>query len=245
MSIYVGESRGELLQWLNGLLGPTITKVEECGKGFTYCQIIDSIYGNLPMTRVKFDARMEYEYLDNFKILQKAFKNNGIEKPIPVEKLVKCKMQDNLEFLQWMKKFWDTNNRGDGYDAAGRSGGHVPSAPAASSSRSAGPSARARVPVAGAPRTASGASAAQLNELKGQVAELQELCAATEKERDFYFDKLHKIELIVQQRINLEDLDPSEKDALVQIQEILYATEEGFELPANGEEPLPEDEETF
>ena len=68
------------------------------------------------------------------------------------------------------------------------SGGHVPSAPAASSSRSAGPSARARVPVAGAPRTASGASAAQLNELKGQVAELQELCAATEKERDFYFD---------------------------------------------------------
>ena len=32
------------------------------------------------MTRVKFDARMEYEYLDNFKILQKAFKNNGIEK---------------------------------------------------------------------------------------------------------------------------------------------------------------------
>ena len=40
--------------------------------------------------------------------------------PIPVEKLVKCKMQDNLEFLQWMKKFWDTNNRGDGYDAAGR-----------------------------------------------------------------------------------------------------------------------------
>lgn len=64
----------------------------------------------------------------------------------------------------------------------------------------------------------------------------------------------------MQQRINLEDLDPSEKDALVQIQEILYATEEGFEvghqgsaqtqsliyqLPANGEEPLPEDEETF
>jgi len=41
--------------------------------------------------------------------------------PIPVEKLVKCKMQDNLEFLQWMKKFWDVNSRGEGYDAAGRS----------------------------------------------------------------------------------------------------------------------------
>ena len=30
-------------------------------------------------------------------------------------------MQDNLEFLQWMKKFWDANTRGDEYDAAGRS----------------------------------------------------------------------------------------------------------------------------
>jgi RP/EB family microtubule-associated protein len=36
--------------------------------------------GNLPMSRVKFDARMEYEYLDNFKILQKSFKTNGVDK---------------------------------------------------------------------------------------------------------------------------------------------------------------------
>ena len=36
--------------------------------------------GNLPMQRVKFDAKMEYEYLDNFKILQKAFKSNGVDK---------------------------------------------------------------------------------------------------------------------------------------------------------------------
>lgn len=31
-------------------------------------------------------------------------------------------MQDNLEFLQWMKKFWDANAPGGpGYDAHGRS----------------------------------------------------------------------------------------------------------------------------
>ncbi len=29
-------------------------------------------------------------------------------------------MQDNLEFLQWMKKYWDTHSRGEGYDAVGR-----------------------------------------------------------------------------------------------------------------------------
>lgn len=29
-------------------------------------------------------------------------------KHIDVEKLVKCKYQDNLEFLQWFKKIFDT-----------------------------------------------------------------------------------------------------------------------------------------
>jgi hypothetical protein len=29
-------------------------------------------------------------------------------------------MQDNLEFAQWLKKFWDANAPGDGYDAQGR-----------------------------------------------------------------------------------------------------------------------------
>jgi hypothetical protein len=30
-------------------------------------------------------------------------------------------MQDNLEFCQWMKKFWDSMASGQIYDAAGRS----------------------------------------------------------------------------------------------------------------------------
>lgn len=32
----------------------------------------------------------------------------------------RCKMQDNLEFLQWMKKYWDMHSRGEGYDAQAR-----------------------------------------------------------------------------------------------------------------------------
>ncbi len=62
------------------------------------------------MARVKMAAKQEYEYLANFKILQNAFSKHKIDKvchslcrappslikhsqPIPVEKLVKCKMQ--------------------------------------------------------------------------------------------------------------------------------------------------------
>lgn len=40
---------------------------------------------------------------------------------VDVQKLVKAKYQDNLEFLQWMKNFWDVKyGGGDDYDAVGR-----------------------------------------------------------------------------------------------------------------------------
>mgnify|MGYP001793807354 CR=1 FL=1 len=42
---------------------------------------------------------------------------------IPVEKLVKGRFQDNFEFLQWFKKFFDANYSGQEYDALGARGG--------------------------------------------------------------------------------------------------------------------------
>ena len=38
-------SRTELIAWLNELLALNYTKVEQCGNGAAYAQIIDSIYG--------------------------------------------------------------------------------------------------------------------------------------------------------------------------------------------------------
>lgn len=46
-----------------------------------------------------------------------------LPQPIPVEGLIRCKMQDNLEFTQWIKKFWDAEWPGEEYDAVGRRGG--------------------------------------------------------------------------------------------------------------------------
>ncbi|ORY29980.1 calponin homology domain-containing protein [Naematelia encephala] len=255
MSVYVGESRGELLAWLNDLLAPNdIKKLEQCGTGAVYCQVIDSIYGDLPMHRVKFNAKMEYEYLDNFKVLQKAFKQHQIDKPIPVDRLVKCKMQDNLEFLQWMKKYWDMHSRGDEYDATARANGATITAPPSSrptpTARPAA-SSSARAPSAAAPRAPSATSSARLTELTGQVNEMQAHCLELEKERDFYFDKLRNIELIVQERAAIDGIEQSERDVLSRVQEILYSTTDGFEVPENGndvpaEEPLAdEEEETF
>ena len=40
----MSESRSELLAWLNELLQINYTRVEQCGTGAAYCQILDSVY---------------------------------------------------------------------------------------------------------------------------------------------------------------------------------------------------------
>lgn len=121
----MGESRTELIQWVNELLSLSYTKVEQLGSGAAYAQIIDSIYLNVPLGKIKFDAKHDYEYINNYKVLQETFKRNRIDKPIPVDRLIRCKMQDNLEFCQWLKKFWDSQFSGDVYEAEARRAGVV------------------------------------------------------------------------------------------------------------------------
>jgi hypothetical protein len=38
-------SRTDLLSWLNDLLQINYTKIEQCGTGGAYCQILDTVYG--------------------------------------------------------------------------------------------------------------------------------------------------------------------------------------------------------
>ena len=44
---------------------------------------------------------------------------------IPVDKLIRGRFQDNFEFLQWFKKFFDANYDGSPYDASEARGGDV------------------------------------------------------------------------------------------------------------------------
>jgi len=251
----MGESRSELLAWLNELLQINYTKVEQCGTGAAYCQVLDSIYMDLPMARVKMNAKHEYEFIANFKVMQNVFKAKRIDKPIPVEKLVKCKMQDNLEFLQWMKRFWDTNYPGHPYDPVARRRGQstdTPSSLAPLATRStvntpgvAGARSGGKTPVGGH-RTGS-ASAMNHEQVLGLQTQLKEMSAhleGLEKERDFYFAKLRDIEILVQQQTEELAKGGQEDATLGEIQKILYSTEEGFEVPEGGA-AQGDDEETF
>ncbi|CAI7651899.1 uncharacterized protein N7487_004967 [Penicillium crustosum] len=247
----MGESRQELLAWLNNLLQLNLTKIEQCGTGAALCQVFDSIFMDVPMSRVKFNVNTEYAYLQNFKVLQNVFARHSVNKPIPVQSLTKCRMQDNLEFIQWVKKYWDQHYPGGEYDAVGRrkaSGAPASVGGPASRAPSAGSARRGVTPTTGAvrPRVATAASGAATAALQQEISTQKEAIAGLEKERDFYFAKLRDIELLLQSAIEADPELEKEEDTLVKhIQGILYSTEDGFEIPAEGEEVPGDDLETF
>lgn len=114
--------KGELLTWLNGLLHLDYTRVEQCSNGAAYCQVLDSLFvDEFPLRRVSFTAKAEHESIKNYKVLQQFFMRKGISKTIDVDKLIKGRPMDNLEFLQWLRGFFEEHRQADGeYDALAR-----------------------------------------------------------------------------------------------------------------------------
>jgi microtubule-associated protein, RP/EB family len=166
---------------------------------------------------------------------------------VDVDRLVKGKYQDNLEFMQWFKRFFEMTvadmpieydapaqrakgKGGAAFNAsmAGKGGGvssvakvtagaSTSSRPSAKTSSSASASAVAAKKAsastatshttAGAKKTSSSSSSAgpsaaqlELDTLTATHAELQVEMSGIEKERDFYFDKLRDIEMMLQGR---------------------------------------------
>ena len=103
--------------------------MEQLGTGAIYCQLLDMMFpGSISMPKVNWSAKHEHEFIQNFKLLQAGLQSMGILKTIPVEKLVKAKLADNLQFAQWFRVFFDKYFRRDllnRYDPAGERGSHM------------------------------------------------------------------------------------------------------------------------
>jgi RP/EB family microtubule-associated protein len=114
--------RKDILDWINGQLNLSLSKVEETASGCVACQMLDVMYpGKVPMSKVNWGAKVDYEFIQNYKVLQTCFTKLKIDRHIEVDKLVRAKYQDNLEFMQWFKRFFELN-MGEGnpeYDAIG------------------------------------------------------------------------------------------------------------------------------
>uniref|UniRef100_A0AAY4E402 Microtubule-associated protein RP/EB family member 1 n=1 Tax=Denticeps clupeoides TaxID=299321 RepID=A0AAY4E402_9TELE len=245
-------SRHDMLSWINESLQLHHAKIEQLCSGTAYCQFMDMLFPMcIPLKRVKFAAKLEHEYIHNFKLLQASFKKMGVDKIIPVDKLIKGKFQDNFEFVQWFKKFFDANYDGKEYDpVAARQCQETTLSPVQTTVTTSKPK-KPSTGGTGVPylthrsneSTWSPKNSVQLCYMLPRILRahpprapyflpmetdaimLRTSVQDLEKERDFYFSKLRNIELICQEQE--ETSDP----VLQRILDILYATDEGFVVP--------------
>lgn len=107
-----------ILAWVNDLLKLNITTIEQTATGAVACQVMDILYpGVVPLHKINWKPIQEYEIIQNYKILQQVFIKQGIKQHFEINKLIKGKYQDNLEFMQWLKRFYEINvNRSRHYD---------------------------------------------------------------------------------------------------------------------------------
>ncbi|KAF7004441.1 hypothetical protein CFC21_019659 [Triticum aestivum] len=225
--------RGEILSWVNATLQLSLNKVEEAASGAVQCQLLDMVHpGLVPMHKVNFDAKTEYDMIQNYKIIQDVFNKLRIGKNIEVNKLVKGRPLDNLEFLQWLKRYCDSVNGGimnENYNPVERR------SKGCKERSHKGPNKSTKSLQANRLSSANSADASpigkvvnavneehymeQIQQLSEKIADLKVSVDNTEKERDFYFSKLRDIEILCQ-RPELEHL-PMTKG----IRKILYAAD--------------------
>jgi len=321
-AFFVG--RKEVLDWLNSTLDLNLSKVEETASGCVACQLLDIMYPNqVPMNKLNWAAKQDFEFVANYKILQTCFTKLSIDRHIDVDRLISGKYMDNLEFMQWFKRFFEMaipdkvvdydcygqrckGKGGAQFNGGKKAGGSAKPASAASArppsseasgfkensapnmarqgsmapntntslnrqgsmvnkaaAASAKPSAMSRVAsMANAPAADRGiarlsSTAAigstsrmsadtsannaaneelqkSLDESRKQYSDLKQEMECLEKERDFYFEKLRDIEVMLQ---DIEDKGQG-NDLTAQIFKVLYATAEGFEAVQVDDSPM-------
>lgn len=247
--------RNEILQWINDRLQLNLTKIEQAASGAVQCQMMDMTFpGVVPLHKVNFDAKTEYDFIQNYKILQDVFNKLKIDKHIEVNKLVKARPLDNLEFLQWLKRYCDSINGGimnENYDPVERrrKGGKDPALKAFkknSKSLQANNVLNSGAGEVGVRKTSgfkqgSGHSpvdgtdySEEIQALSKEITDLKLSVDLLEKERDFYFGKLRDIEVLCQTS-EVENLPMA-----VAIKKILYAVDEKESALAEAQELLSE-----
>eukprot|EP00127_Corallochytrium_limacisporum_P007146 Clim_evm19s243 gene=Clim_evmTU19s243 len=236
-NVSVTMSRHELLAWINNTVGGNYGKVEDLASGAAYCQMLEIMFpGTVPMKRVKMDAKSEIDFINNFKLFQTGLMKQKVDKDVAIERLVKKKFQDNLEFLQWFRKFWEVNYGTEGectpqkapFGSSSNSSVNRSRQGASRGNARSGPGVR-KTGSGASSRSNNGMAEAQLAEMTNQMSEMQITVEGLEKERDFYFGKLRKIEILAQS-------PELEGNHIVQeILQILYETEDGFEIPETEE----------
>ncbi|KAL3575206.1 hypothetical protein D5086_023307 [Populus alba] len=203
--------------------------------------MMDMTYpGVVPVHKVNFDAKTEYDMIQNYKVLQDVFNKLKIEKHIEVNRLVKGRPLDNLEFLQWLKRYCDSVNGGimnenynpverrskGGKDRNSKGSQKTTKSLQANNMHNSASGDTVDLNKMSRPKQGRGSAVAggatyseEIQALSKEITNLKLSVDHLEKERDFYFAKLRDIEILCQIP-EMEDLPMT-----VAIKKILYAAD--------------------
>lgn len=228
-------SRYEMLSWVNQMLQAQFSKVEELCTGAAYCQFMDMMFpSSIPVKRIKFRTNLEHEHLQNFKLLQASFNKVSVDKVIPIDRLIKGRFQDNLEFLQWFRKFVEANYSGRAYDPLSARNGvamGLGSGPINPKLQKQSPSSTPRSDTSERPSTKPAPEKAKTKKeiealkqqhlaLSKEFDEYSKYIPEVENERDFYFNKLRNIKNLCQRS---KVADPKLRPFSEKVFQIIYA----------------------
>lgn len=105
-------SRRRILGWINNNLGTTYVRLEELRSGAEYCRMLHKLQPSaIKLKKVFKEPKSHYECVQNMKLLQKSLLKQGVEKQIPIQRLVSRGNSESLEFAQWFKAFYDHNHQ--------------------------------------------------------------------------------------------------------------------------------------
>jgi RP/EB family microtubule-associated protein len=203
--------------------------------------------GKVKLHKVNFNAVTEPEMVANDKVLQEVLNIENVARNVPVESLTKGKCMAALEMLQWIRRYFDQHFGGGEYDGPARraevglrgpgdagkgarkaaaTGGIGPKTPRVSTARAvhAVPAttikAKPPPPQPAPPSQTSGKQASvQLKKLQEAIAGLKKENGTLLEERNFYYEKLQRVEAMCQCRQGDE--------FSAQILTVLYETDEG------------------
>jgi len=244
------KGKRELLEWIRDFLQMEIPKVETLASGAHYCQLLDALHpGTVKMSRVNYGAYLEEHYVQNWKLVQIAFQKQSIQKLIPVQRLVKGRFQDNLEFLQWFHQYFNSSYYARDYDPIERRKKckGINQIKSRKSTKQRKYSNLTNSPGGGKinkPRS-SGKSVASGNAklkkdiealikdktyLEEQLERISTTAKAIESERDFYFQVLLKVEKMCRETTSPENPD------IKKILHILYSSNENTPRTPPGNE---------
>lgn len=95
-------SKTELKKFISKILNFPSSEITTFGNGITYSKLLKKAYPEFPNHKIECKISCEADKFQNLKIIKKFLESKNLKVNFQIEKIAQCRLQDNLEFSQWL-----------------------------------------------------------------------------------------------------------------------------------------------